>query len=1547
MLPESASVSAVGPPETALVLAGLYARLGPFLGARAWPRWRAEELPVRVRIAWLRAELSNEPSVIRDEPPGELLYQAVRATSATEAHRLAELVDALADSGDPVLLAEALRLAEQGLRAGLLAPGRVRGVVIGLLGSSHSTVTEAALAELTQPWAALDPLPAPRLTSFLSAGAAIARPRVADAALAVAAHHGHGDLLRQVAGDPDLPPGLRRGALELLGDLAVRGDIGDLTALAARDPLLFGGALVTCLRGLHRRGHFPEAGHVPSLVGLALEDHSVAPVEIATILFTCREAMFRVLVDAEPDDPSWPRRLALLVALAGQGTGELPVGAAITRVLPLAPAPGPFLDAIREIRHVDAEEAVLALLPSAPAAALDALKAIGGHRTVSVLWEGLGLGARQKESAAAPDMASHLRAVRTQALELLWHLASEAGQAGAFEETGQDDLATRSGPSGVTTLRRALLVRLDPAGLPPRIAADLGGPDEQELALLSAHTDSGDPVAALRRLAAHASAGTLPAIADLLARIVSELAASRERAPRESATGESSGGSAPRAAAASGSRSESGPAGSEPVVPQEVSDALHALGRRLHERGKIRPSCLLDAQDAQAAGHALVATTALDLLERPGLSDTEQAILLELLLRAPYFRTRARVHRLLRHRDRHVRKHVIALLARDAGGDDAQALSATLIALTGAADVQTVRQALLALGHAEARWACSAIAACLDHPNMNVKKTAAAVLVRTGTPAAVPKLLFWLGHHDNPGLRAVLAEALRTVLGTAYAATLIAAAERGDSSGRTVELLLKALAGELPRRSVRALDEQASPIAPALLALVASGRITLTEGTVDDLDALLPEHGITPRAGYRSAGGWRDGDGDGWTDDDGNGVGWTDDDGDRAGPDIESLLLDGWNPSIALRVSGTESSARPDRIRALRPQLANWLGLARSQTDARRRVVRFALRLCPAPWTDTELRTFARFALLLAEALQGASDKDRQDLVAVLHAAAPMLTAAERPAVADAVRLLPPAPAGPTSTQALLLRLDAVLVRADLEQALTAARLGADPWLAEAAVLREAFGVDESPAPPAHTAHPSRSTTPATSATRAWRAALDAAVRTPGALAEFRTAHAGAVSSRERLTALIEVYASAAPEVRTALVDWMTALQPLDTPPWTIAETAREPAPPATRTVRVDDLDQPRSTAQRERLLAMLRGPAADSRRTAARALLEWPEHHARLPVLRAFVRGHIDLPAVLGADTVLAGALPLVDESELRADGILPARVALLASKLGPWDVEPLIPLLLEWWEHAPPAAAPAARRALRTAPADVLAEHLGDRLASGAWGYLDLLVDCELLRTSALTTLCRRLRAEGRDDLADRLRIVDGPLSDPYAARPPRPTPADGPHQPPQPSPPTSRELLHLARTGTHEQIRRALTGLTEAGQDRVPSSELRELIDELLHHPKPGIRLHAHRTSRATMDRPAYLGHTSTLLDDPQPSIVRTAVRTLCHAAWAPAIPAVAALLEHPHAVVREAAAQGLLTLGTPAVPTLRRAADHARPDRRSVYTDVLHRIVSAQD
>ncbi|MDG9685442.1 HEAT repeat domain-containing protein [Streptomyces sp. DH18] len=1591
LLPDSPGAS----PEESLLLAGLHARLGARRPPHRLPDWRTAALPARVRIAWLRTELLGDPTVLRTEPAGELLYRAVRESDAAEAHRPDRLVAELVDTGDPVLGAEALRLARDGLHAGLLAPAFVRGLLVRLLDAPDHDVVTGALRELAEPWATVTPLDAPALTRQATVldgrsadrdGAAAA---LAAAALVAAARHGHPAVLWSTAEDPAGTPALRGQAVELLGERAERTDIGRLVALATTDPLLLAGPVLTCLRGLHRRGHFPADPDVGPLLALALADHTLPAEDVATVLYTCRRPLFDALTDAPPTAPDWPRRLELLIALSRQGAADIPIGEAVARLLPAARAPRPFLAAIRALRPPAAEEAVLALLPTAPSAALDALEAIGGDRTRSALARAFGLGGPADGSPTAlsgaedgpptalsggadgpptaPDspprlpVAPELRPVRDRALALLWHLTREPGQ------------------------RQDLLARLDPRNLPYEIEADLGAPDERELAVLRARVDVDAPVAAFCRIAAYAGTETLPPggapLADLLLRIVRDLAA-----PRDPAEGPSQ----PGADAPGPGGTPAGPArpGGEPELPPEVVEAVRAHGSRLRRRRRIRPVCLLDAPDDTGAGHAFLTATLLGLLERPGLTGGERAVLLKALLQVPATpSTRARVHRLLRDRDPHVRKHVIALLAHDASGEDARALSATLVPLTSDPDIRTVRAALLALGTARARWAGEAVAARLHHPNMNIRKTAAATLLHAGTPAAVPHLLRALGRDDNPGLRSALKQALRAVVGPAYAATLLAAAEAARDE-RARRLLLSALDHEVTARAVLALDVGASPAVPALLALVAVGGVRLSAGSAGDLAEPLARHGVpTPPAAP-------DGPPDG------------------ADPEVAALLRSGWDPVLALRIA--RRPAPPDTVAAherpaARALLDHWLGLADSTAGAglRTRLLRCALRLCPGPWSADEVAVLVRHAGTVTDAFDAAAGGGEADgspgasvaptaagspgttaglaaagwageLTDVLHAVAPQLSAVQRFAVVEGLRALPPT--GPddlprlgtaASALALLRQLGAVLVRADLDRALATAHLGADPWSAAPAVLREAFGV---PAEQATVGEPP-----------AWRVELTESVRTPEALAEFRgrdvAAGAGprstpgtdgagraptAPTSRELLSALVEAYPGAAPGVRGRLVDWMTALQPLDAPEWTIAETRAASTTPdgSSRPARADDLDQPRSAAQRSRLLDMLDAKRPDRRTAAARALLDWPEPGVARAVLRAYLRGRVDvLPDTATLDLLAhpenhatahpgegGGRHPAV--VELTARGVLPERALRWASRLPEDDLLPLVPLIVGWWEHGSPAVHEAARTALRNVSADALAHLLAPRVEAGDLGLLDLLTGVELLRTPALTRAGRRLRTEGRDALADALVLVDGPLRTPgaehedAAALDVLRTPFRNPAAPAdRPSP---AELLDLARTGTPEQTRQALTRLVEErapARGTAPGPELHALVEELLRHPRAGVRLHAHRTSRALFDRDTHARLTALLLSDPSPDVVRMAARTLGRAGWEPALPDLVRLLDHAKPVVRKAARDALVGFGGAAVPVLRRTAAHARPDRRPLYTDVLAEISGA--
>ncbi|TDC58386.1 HEAT repeat domain-containing protein [Actinomadura sp. KC345] len=1319
------------------------------------PAAKFPEPSIPERIGRLREAIVSRPERIRDESSGEPLYQAVRGIGALDVDDPEPLAAELAGRPDAVLRAEAFRITREALHAALLAPARARTLVEELAGDVPD-----ALKELAEPWAALDPLPHERIRGLLETGSAAA-------AIEVAARHGHRDVLTGIAADPGRPPAQRRRALELLGGLATREDAGEIVAMAARDPLLLAGPAVECLGGMHRRGHFPAGRDVPAIVGLALADHRVPAADLATVLYSRRHETLRELTAGEGE---LPRRLDLLAALHEQGVPDLAIGDAVAGLARRSADPAPFLRTIGRLRHAGAEETVLGLLPRSPREALGALEAVGGARTVTALRDGLGLD--------GGGIAPHLRPFRHQALELLWHLGDEGE-------------------------RRDILDRLDPRDVPRRIADDLGGPDPRELALLRANLDPAEPAEALRRLTRNGDATTLPAIADLLLRVVSD-----EEAPGL----------------------------------DEALDAVRELGARLFRRSALRPRCLLDAAGAAEAGDAVLADTLLGLLDRPGLGPAELTSLLDVLCRAPYRRTRARVHPLLRHRDRHVRGRAIAVLAGDGG--DARALSASLVPLTAAGDAQTVRQALLALAEARAVWAAPAIAACLDHPNMNVKKTAASALARAGAPEAVPKLLDLLGRHDNPGLREALAGALRAVLGDAFAATVLAAADRAPDR----PLLLRSLDGLLGARQA----------------------------------AALARRGVAIRAKEPSP-----------------------------VPDADALLDHGWDEVIARRVvDAHEREPRTPAYARLRPMLARWLDLAASDP----RALRLVTGICPPPWADAELEVAARSAGTLVDGLAAPGDHER--LLGLLEAVIPRAGPAGRREIAERVRRMELGRPG-----LVLLRLcGATPVRGDLDRALAAAGRAERPAREVESVLREAFGQE-----------PVEGSAPL-------REGLGREIRD---IASLRRARARTdAPSRDVLDALIGVFPQAPSDVRDVLLDWMVELQPLGAPPWTLAEESRRPAAEA-RTPRAADLDQPRSEALRRRLLEMLGDARAERRETAARILLGWPEPQTGLAVLRAFLHGRADLPVTVDLARALDHAVP----ADLDGDDEACERFARLAVHLEPDVLDRFVPRLLATWEHGTAAARDASARALRTASPDVVAGLVAERLASGAWGVLDLLARRPLLRTPELDRVLRRLHDEGRDDLARMLVLETGTLREPGGAVQDEDTLKSlREHRTGVPGEPSRAELFQRARDGGPKQVGRALARLAERHEEAraEPDPELAGLLAELIAHRETKVRLHAHRVSRRVLSRAGHLEQTTRLLGDPEPDVVRAAIRTLGHAAWEPAIPGLIDLLAHPRGPVREAAEAALVMIGAPAVPALRHAEGRARPDRRHRYTAVLEGI-----
>lgn len=761
-----------GPPELQLALAQIYGKLAltqrQDLPGGYLLDWDARVRLPQVRLAWLRVELALLPERLPTHLGSPLLRLALRELRAADLPDPLALLGQLALCDDAELQGRALSLAGPAFHAGRLDPEELYALLLTLLRSRHQAVLAATLSELAEPWASCFPYPRAALAELPTPVAGV--DAVADATLCLAAAAGQDGPVRGVLADQTAPGERRQKALRLLANLGRRDDLLPVLATAQTDPVLLGKAALFFLVGRHQRGHFVGPEHVESVLTLYLGTTELAADAVAPLLYPARGALLEYVAAVPIDDPRWERLLPLLCALAPDEPAVAPLLCALLGAATQPHRQRQVLAALARLRDPQAEEPALALLPQLPGEVLAALRAFGGSRTAAALGTALGL--------PAGDLAPWLRPFAAPALGLLWQLLDPGAP-----------------------LRKVLLARLNPAALPMEIRADLGTrPPAEELALKRLADACPPALPAATALRTVALGGDVAEAEALLLRCIAEL----------------HGGAAPP---------DSDWVEEAPRVPAEALRGITALGQRLYERCCIRPPCLLDARSAAHAGELLLADLGLRLLQRSDLSEGERIILLKLLHKdvapAALPAMAARLRPLLRDRSPHIRKLAIACLSQRG----AERLAHNLTKLLSADDIQTVRQALLALGEMKARFAAPAIAGCLEHPNLNVKKTAAEALAQAGTPSVVPRILFWLGYHDNPGFRTSLDAALTAILGPARRPTLRAAHAQAKTP-REKELLAKALGSapaDPPEGSIAAKPLPDQKMRPAVAALGQKG----------------------------------------------------------------------------------------------------------------------------------------------------------------------------------------------------------------------------------------------------------------------------------------------------------------------------------------------------------------------------------------------------------------------------------------------------------------------------------------------------------------------------------------------------------------------------------------------------------------------------------------------------------------------------------------------------------------------------------------------------
>ena len=1330
-------------PELQLRLADMYLSVGTGPSGHL-PDWRAADLLPAVALAWQRLELRLAPTHI-DATPTTLA--ALRSLRADELHAADALLTHLLRAHDPALHREALRLLIDALHAALLAPSRAAALLLEFLADETAprdpAVDATALRHLNQPWAhgfpcprrvllrilhaaidetLADPTtPSPTLDPIANytdntpptdstdntppdriAARIAARRDRALAAIELAARHPLDADLRALADDPDIDGTLRRAAFLAAAPRCERDALGDWLTLATTDPPLFGRVLLPTLRALHRRGIFLADAHLPAILELTAIDRSLDPIRLAALCYPARHALIRQLRSVPFADPRWPRWVPLLAALDSDEAPPL-----LRDLLTADPPPPLRRDLLRHLavlRDPLAEPLALALLPIEPSAALAALRAFGGPATISTLCRDLGLG----DDRDATEIRPYLRADERDALTLLWHLLPE------------DD-----------PTRERMRSRLDPRACPLPIARDLArrlAPGDLPLLLTSAPEPTA--VSALQRLADTGSRLALPLARDLLRRIVSEVVAGTlidhdGQSERPPATD-------PRASEA------------ERKIPEPALRALRDLGERLHERDAIRPACLLTRSPTEA-GVALLVELLLELAaEAPDPGSTAIALHALTPLAAPQLARH--VHRYLRHRDPRVRAAAIVCLARH-GVDD---LCASLTRLAHGDDLVDARQALHALGEADADAAAPTIAAWLDHPNMNLKKAAAVALRRAGTPEVAPAIVRWLAQHDNPGLRTALSAALIAILGDATTATLIAALDAlppdDPDTARRRRLLILALDRTLSPAAVHAAAHRhAAWLAPLLTAL-RDHTISLRTGTLADLAPLLP---LTPPPSPTVP---------------------------ALRPAIAQLLATGYSETTAAAILADPHDLTPDERTAIRPYLREWLTHLNLHTPNLHTSAALALILQIPHGREHDLTAPEQDRLAASiDALAAHLDEvPRAPLLTLLDVLIPRLPPLAAWHLADRLRSSTPRPNPDVLWLARLRRCGVLLTRADLERALHDTAATPDPADLARKIVRDALAL------PSLTTDESHRRTDLA-------AALRAGTLTPQ--------HPGLTPSLRA-----DLYPDLPADLRPAWLDALLDLHPLGlpTPP---PATPPRPAPPADE------------RAALPRLLARLTHPRTDERQRAAEALLAWPDPSAGPSLLTAYLAGHIKLSAGLVtvlAATLAEHPDLLRDAGQ---DPTRLTRLAALLTWIAPEDRSEHTPLLLHWWTHGPDAARQDLTSALRQLGPMRLLPLIEPHLRAGAWGHAALLTGditsspaWLALLDQAPPDLAASLRARtvpaplGPQDQHTRTLAALTDLLHPLP--PPPPSPLTDPD--------TLRERLHDADP---EAIRHALTDMSQA--------------------------------------------------------------------------------------------------------------------------------------
>ncbi len=1462
------------------------------------PNWETAELAPEVRVAWMRTQIVHRPASLADFPVDFVLHAAVRDIPIDRISTAQSLVENLVRAADATLQRKGIDYLDQALYQGMIHSAIAHELLTDLLDCPNDVVVAQAIRKLRSPWAVLiSESPQSRLVKLLNRTWDVAK----EAVLTLAAR-GDIEVLVPCLEREEVDPYVQRQCIEVLAEQGQKQHIRIILERALSDLLFFGPTAIQTLLMLRRRGIVCSKEEAAAVFGIYIESIEIDEDEIAEILSpyadVCLDGIEVVLSSAHPP---WTEVVNLLAAFGVTPTvGKLQ---AIVSSQACRDGWAPAIRALGELQIVDVEELILSRLLDEPGACLDALTQIGTSAAVSRL-----------------------------KLELL-NRSYEVNPAW-YERAAILLYQLEPCPEHLAALTKRGLLSADVLASLPLCAS------MQEIHLLGDLAQQpGHPL----RENAIRSLGQVAGIhgITLLARCLDD-------------------------------RDEE--------IRSATHRAIQHLGRRLYRHRVLRPSCLVTADDEREAGSLLLADCLLMRLKNKDLDDQQLQWFLETLADHPHPHVLRTIRRLLRHRNPQVKKQVLHCL----GAQGMQKAVPWILPFAETKDIYVLRQALIALGDLRAHWAAPQISASLDHPNMNIKKTAIAALTGTENQSIVPKLVFWLSHHDNPGLREELVSLLKRVLGPDYVPVISSALDRADQK-RPWELLCQALSHGISLQFVVNKVQSRPPWAPPLLTLIYAGAVSLADSDVVSLEAELSRRGLEKHI-------------------------------------PKSFEAPSFAPHSQ---EGQEKFDFAKTIVQLDLLLETRQGEARDTASADQELNGLLSRIAVVNGTDRQQRKLRRHIPRLFDLYPLLSKEAQQGALAIVSANVSRLSPLEKLRAAwiakDSWEGEPASLSG-----ALLRETAAVLTTQQARYLLADERFAADGravntvlWSSPAASELQQLLITNGPQVLDPLVETGRHT-------QCFDSAQRSETLNPVAVIDAVNRHLGASAALDFTGRLLDVSTLADKYLPSLLSrfdgakmdDLLNAIQ------------SNKGLSFAVRTSAISALTTRPSRQNEAVLKRVLITAPTDLRATAAGCLVQWCDTKTRATILDQYLNGHIGQTSIDFDPTKselqhLAAAIdrkpdPLDDQALRRILDLFRGRASHTAA---------VIQILVAVWERGLADSSPMARSKLRGIPVSNVLPVVYPQLKENRWAYLDIL-GSEQRMSPTFSTLFNQTNQQGKEmllayfsrhpdvgpfyspDLSDVLlshiaesseltgalavlakltdwydgdraahlvrslkkgirtstkreaivvnallqgtqglpaaiqikqfaalgcitqypdimaRIAEVQLDEPNAmALLPKETQVAIGHH-----------IRSLTTDNDPELVRKVMTYLakTQGVEETV------DLLQEMLSHRSPRVRLQAHRLLQRNAPRDRYLRATAELLSDDNPDIVRRAIRALTFSGDTDSLKRIIGLLHHKERTVRRAAHQGLVAMGETAVSALHRAAKQQRPDRRGEILNVLAEI-----